>query len=182
MALSTWNIDATHSTLAFSARHLVITKVHGKFTRFSGAVTLDADDLAKSTVSLSVDVGSIDTSEPKRDEHLRSEDFFDAATHPTLTFESKRIEKTGGETYKVIGDLTIRGTKKEVSLEVDYEGKGKDPWGGERVAFSGKTSLNRFDYGLHWKQALETGGLLVGEKIEITIDIQAVKAAAEKAA
>jgi polyisoprenoid-binding protein YceI len=177
MALSTWNIDASHSTLGFSVRHLVIAKVHGKFTKFNGAVKLDEQDLAASEVNVTLEAASIDTSEPKRDEHLRSADFFDVVAHPQLTFASKRIEKTGADAFKVTGDLSIHGVKKEVALDVEYSGKGKDPWGNERVAFTGKTSINRTEFGLKWNQALEAGGVLVGEKIEISFDVQAVKAA-----
>ena len=177
MALSTWNIDASHSSVGFSVRHLVIAKVHGKFTKLSGAVKLDEQNLAASEVSVTLEAASIDTSDAKRDEHLRSADFFDVAAHPELTFASKRIEKTGSDAFKVTGDLSIHGVTKEIAVDVEYSGKGKDPWGNERVAFTGKTSINRTDFGLKWNQALEAGGVLVGEKIEISFDIQAVKAA-----
>ncbi len=175
MTLSTCIIDASHSSLGFAVRHMVIAKVPGKFTKFSGVIKLDEQDMTKSSASVTAEVASIDTSEPKRDEHLRSADFFDVANHPNLTFESKKIEKSG-DTYKVTGDLTIHGTKKEVVLDLEYAGKGKDPWGGERVGFSGKTTINRVDFGLKWNQALEAGGVLVGEKVKIVLEIEAIKA------
>jgi polyisoprenoid-binding protein YceI len=171
-----WKVDTSHSSAGFTVRHLVISKVHGKFTKWEGAVAFDEKDLANSKIDLAIDVASVDTSEEKRDAHLRSADFFDAEQHPKLTFKSKRVEKNGGDSYKVIGDLTIRGTTREVAAEVTYEGRGKDPWGKERIAFTGKASINRNDFGLKWNQALETGGVLVGEKVDIGLELQAIAA------
>ena len=174
--MTTWNIDTSHSTVGFSVRHMVFAKVNGRFKTFSGKLELDDADFTKSKVDVTIDVNSLDTHEEKRDGHLKSADFFDAATNPTMTFTSKKAEKVGSEGYTLTGDLTIRGTTKEVTLDVEYGGRGKDPWGGERLGFQAKTTINRVDFGLKWNQALEAGGVLVGEKVEIAIDLEAVKA------
>lgn len=173
--MANWNIDNSHSHINFSVRHMVFAKTRGTFRQWSAQLAL-ADDLVSSSVKVEVDVASIDTGEEKRDAHLRSADFFDAEKHPKMTFASKRIDKTAGKLL-LVGDLTIRGTTKEVALEVEETGRGKDPWGNERVGFSATTSINRADYGLTWNAALETGGVLVGDKVEISIDIEAVKQA-----
>jgi polyisoprenoid-binding protein YceI len=175
MALGTWNIDASHSGIHFSIRHLVIAKVRGKFTKFSGALELDEADLTKSKVNVEIDVTSIDTAEEKRDGHLKSPDFFDVEKFPKATFKSKSITKNG-ESYDVTGDFTLHGTTKEITLHSTFEGKGKDPWGGERVAFGAKTTINREEFGLKWNQALEAGGVVVGTKAELEIEVEAVKA------
>ena len=180
--MTTWNIDTSHSGINFSVRHMVIAKVRGTFNRFSGTVELDDANPAASKVSVRIDATSIDTREEKRDAHLRSADFFDVENHPELTFTSTKIEKLDGDDYRVTGDLTIHGVTKEVVLDAESLGAGKDPWGNDRIAFSATTSVNRKDFGLTWNQALETGGVLVGEKIEIALDVQAVKAAAVEAA
>ncbi len=174
--MTQWNIDLSHSTVGFSVRHMVFAKVNGHFNAWTGKLDLDVEDFTKSKVEISIDVNSIDTREEKRDGHLKSPDFFDAASHPTMTFKGMKIEKTSGEEYKLSGDLTIRGTTRPVSLDVEYGGRGKDPWGGERIGFHAKGSVNRTDFGLKWNQALEAGGVLVGEKVEISIDLEAVKA------
>jgi polyisoprenoid-binding protein YceI len=179
--MSTWNIDTSHSGVHFSVRHMVIAKVRGAFDRFSGTVELDEANPAASKVSVRIEAASIDTREEKRDTHLRSADFFDVENHPELTFTSTKVEKSD-DGYRVTGDLTIRGITKEVVLEAESLGSGKDPWGNDRIAFSATTAVNRKDFGLTWNQALETGGVLVGEKIEIALDVQAVKVAASKAA
>lgn len=175
MPLATWNIDASHSGIHFSIRHLVIAKVRGKFTKFSGAIELDDADMTKSKVNVEIDVASIDTAEPQRDGHLKSPDFFDVEKFPKAAFASKSIKKNGEE-YDVTGDLTVHGVTKEITLRSTFEGKGKDPWGGERVAFGAKTTLNREDFGLKWNQALEAGGVVVGTKVELEIEVEAVKA------
>ena len=125
---------------------------------------------------MTVDAASIDTSEEKRDGHLKSPDFFDVEKNPKLTFDAKRIQKVGSDEYKLTGDLALHGVTKEVTFDVEYGGRGKDPWGGERMGFHAKTQLNRLDFGLKWNQVLETGGVLVGEKIEVAIDLEATKA------
>jgi polyisoprenoid-binding protein YceI len=177
MAQSNWTIDASHSGIHFIARHLVFTKVRGSFKSFRGTIQLDESDLTKAAVEATIDAASIDTGEPKRDGHLTSPDFFDAAQFPQLSFKSTSIEKSG-DAYKVHGDLTIHGVTKAVTLDTHYEGKVKDPWGGERLAFSTKTSVLREDFGLTWNQVLEAGGVMVGSKIEIEIEIQATRAQA----
>ncbi len=175
MTTSTWNIDASHSSIHFIARHMIITKVRGAFKAFSGTIALDEGDMTKSSVQVEIEAASIDTAEPKRDGHLKSADFFDVEKYPSLTFKSKSIQKSGNA-YEVVGDLSIHGVTKEVTLHSLFEGRGKDPWGGERVAFAAKTSVNREDFGLTWNQVLEAGGVLVSSKIEIELEIQAVLA------
>lgn len=176
MTHSKWNIDPAHSSLQFSVRHMVITKVRGAFKSYDGSLELDESrDQALAKVNVLIDAASIDTSEPKRDEHLKSQDFLDVAAHPTLRFSSQTIERSG-ERYRVTGDLTIRGVTRAVTLDAEFEGQGKDPWGGQRVSFSARTSINREDFGLTWNQVLEAGNVLVGTKIDIEIEVQAVKA------
>jgi polyisoprenoid-binding protein YceI len=182
MSTNNWGIDAAHSGVNFSVRHMVVSKVRGRFTKFSGTVRLDEEDLTKSSVDVHIDATSIDTGTEQRDAHLRSPDFFDVARFPELLFQSSRIEKAGKDAYRVVGNLTIRDVTREVSLEVEYAGKGKDPWGNERVAFAAKTAIERKDFGLGWNQVLEAGGVLVGDRVEIELDVQFVKAAASKAA
>jgi len=177
MATNAWDLDISHSAIHFWVRHLVISKVHGRFAKWSGTVKLDEQDLTRSSVEVRIDAASIDTQVADRDAHLRSADFLDAANHPELAFRSRRIEK-GGDGYRVTGDLTIRGTTREVVLEAEFSGLAKDPWGNQRAGFSAKTALDRRDFGLVWNAALEAGGVLVGEKVEISIELEAVKQAA----
>lgn len=174
--MTTWNIDTTHSAINFTARHMVFAKVRGRFASWKGSVALDEKDLARSSVEVSIDTGSIDTGVADRDNHLRSADFFEVERFPSASFKSTRIEKSGPN-YKIYGELKIRDVSREVVLDAEDLGRGKDPWGNERVGFNAKTSINRLDYGLKWNQLLESGGVLVGEKIELEIEIQAVKAA-----
>ncbi len=175
MSVERFEIDPAHSTVGFTVRHLVITKVHGRFGEFSGTLEHDAENPAASKVAVTIRVPSIDTRDEKRDAHLRSADFFDADNHPEMKFESTKVEASGSD-YRIFGDLTIRGVTKAVVLESEYLGRGKDPWGGERVGFSAKTKVDRKDFGLVWNVALETGGVLVGESVEIELDVQARKA------
>ncbi|NTX04985.1 YceI family protein [Myxococcus sp. CA051A] len=182
MAIKTWQLDTTHTTVGFMVRHMVVAKVHGRFTRFEGKVEVNGDDLAQGSAEVKIDVSSIDTGVEQRDNHLRSPDFFDAAAFPKLIFRSKRVQDAGKGHYRVVGDLTIRDVTREVVLETELLGKVKDPWGNERLAFQASTSIDRKDFGLSWNQALEAGGLLVGERVDITLDVQAVAVAAEKAA
>jgi polyisoprenoid-binding protein YceI len=177
MATQTWNIDPSHSTVGFTVRHLVISKVHGSFNKFSGTIVLDEQNPSASKVTAQIEATSIDTKDDKRDGHLRSADFFDVEKFPTLTFESTRVEKADGNAYRVTGDLTLHGVKKAITLEAELLGTGKDPWGNQRAGFSAQVSLQRKDFGLNWNQALEAGGVLVGEKVDIHLDIEAVKAA-----
>jgi len=176
MTFAQWNIDASHSSLQFSVRHMVITKVRGAFRSHEGTLELDeSDGLELGKVDVRIDAASIDTGEPKRDEHLRGADFLDVASHPTLRFQSRSLARQG-DRYRITGDLTIHGVTRSIVLDAEFQGRGKDPWGGQRVAFSAKTSIDREDFGLTWNQVLEAGGVLVGTKIDIEIDVQAVKA------
>lgn len=176
--MSKWNIDASHSNLQFSVRHMVISKVRGAFERFTGSFDLDeANGYAPSNVNVTIDASSIQTREPKRDEHLRSKDFLDVETYPTLSFVGASAERRG-ERFEIRGELSLHGVTRPVVLEVEFQGQGKDPWGGERAAFSARTSIDREAFGLHWNQVLEAGGVLVGTKIEVELEVQAVKAAA----
>jgi polyisoprenoid-binding protein YceI len=175
MAAHTWNADIAHSSLQFSVRHMMISKVRGRFTDWSASLTLDDADLSKSSTRVSVKVGAIDTSEAKRDGHLKSPDFFDAERLPEATFISRRVEGEG-DRFKVVGDLALHGVTRELVLEVERTGSGKDPWGNERQGFSAKTHFNRGDFGLKWNQALDAGGVLVGEKVELEIELSCVKA------
>jgi polyisoprenoid-binding protein YceI len=172
-----WDIDVGHSAIHFWVRHMIISKVHGRFARWSGAIELDQQDLTRSSVDVRIDTASIDTQVGDRDTHLRSADFLDVAKYPEMTFRSKRIEKVG-DGYRVVGDLSLHGVVREVTLEAEFAGVGKDPWANQRAGFSAKASLDRRDYGLVWNAALETGGVLVGEKVEIAIELEAVKKAA----
>jgi len=178
MAQTTWNIDGAHSQVEFGVRHLMISTVRGRFTTVSGSVSVDDAAWTNASVNAVIDVASINTAEGARDNHLRSADFFDAENHPSITFVSRRVEGSSPAQFKLIGDLTIRGTTREVTLDVSEEGRGKDPWGGERIAFSAKTAIDRSAFGLTWNQALETGGVVVGNEVKITLDIQLVKQAA----
>jgi polyisoprenoid-binding protein YceI len=170
-----WELDPAHSHVTFTVRHMMFAKVRGSFRTWRAELGL-SDDLTASTVRVEVDVASIDTGEEKRDAHLRSPDFFDAEKHPKLTFVSKRVDKTK-DGLKLIGDLAMHGETHEIALDVEEAGRGKDPWGQERIAFSGKTTVDRTKWGLKWNQALETGGVLVSEKVEIAVDVEAVKKA-----
>jgi polyisoprenoid-binding protein YceI len=173
--MSKWNVDPTHSSVHFTVRHMVFAKVHGAFEKFDATLDLDDADLARSKIDVTIDAASINTKEDKRDAHLRSPDFFDVENHKKLTFKSKHIERQSDTEYRVTGDLTIHGVTREVPLDVELTGRGKDPWGGERMGFSAKTTVNRTDFGLKWNQALETGGVLVGEKVEVSIDLEVMK-------
>jgi polyisoprenoid-binding protein YceI len=171
---SAWKIDTTHTHAEFAVRHLMISTVKGRFADVQGVVHIDEADFTKSDVQVSIGVASIDTREPQRDAHLRSADFFDVDNFPQLTFRSTRIDGKG-DAFKIVGDLTIRGTTREVVLDVSTEGRAKDPWGGERAGFTAATRIKRTDYGLLWNQLLESGGVLVGEEVKISIDVELIK-------
>lgn len=175
--MTTWNIDPSHSGVHFTVRHMVVSKVRGSFTRWQGTIQFDEKNPEAGKVSVQIEAPSIDTREEKRDAHLRSPDFFDTEKYPTLGFESTRVEKVDGQSFRIIGDLTIRGITKQVTLDAEYLGGGKDPWGNERIGFEARTTINRKDFGLAWNQVLEAGGVLIGEKIEIALDVQALRAA-----
>ncbi|WP_322821534.1 YceI family protein [Chloroflexus sp.] len=171
----TWVIDASHSTITFSVRHMMISKVRGRFTRFDGTVDFDEQNPTNSKVQVTIDASSIDTRDERRDGHLMSPDFLDVANYPTLTFVSKRVEMIDENHGRLIGDLTIRGVTREVTLDVEYNGQSKSPWGTISAGFSATTKINRKDWGLTWNVALETGGVLVGEEVTIEIEIEIVK-------
>ncbi|TAN43048.1 MAG: polyisoprenoid-binding protein [Nitrospirae bacterium] len=173
---STWQIDMEHSTIGFSVRHMMITNVKGVFERFSGKVVMDESDIAKSSVKTVIETASINTRIQKRDDHLRSSDFFDAAVFPTMTFVSKKIAAAGKDRLKVTGDLTIHGITREVVLDVENLTEPvKDPWGKIRRGASATTKINRRDYGLAWNKAIETGGVLVGDEVTISLEIEMLK-------
>lgn len=179
---SEWTIDASHTLVEFAVKHMMIATVKGRFGEVSGKIVLDEASLENSSVEVEIDAASIDTRNADRDAHLRSADFFDVETHPKLTFRSRRVELEGEGRFRVIGDLTIRGTTREVVLEVEDQGRGKDPWGGERAAFSARTEIDRTDFGLTWNAALETGGVLVSDRVRISLEVEAVRVAAPAAA
>jgi len=178
MTTNNWNLDTVHSGINFTVRHMVVSKVRGRFAKFGGSVTLDEDDLTRSIVEATIDASSIDTGTAQRDDHLKSADFFDVEHFPQIRFRSTRIEKLEGENYRLTGELTIRDVTRPIALEAEYGGRGKDPWGNERVGFTAKGALDRKDFGLKWNQALETGGVLVSDRVDIELEVQAVRAAA----
>jgi polyisoprenoid-binding protein YceI len=177
-----WNIDASHSTAEFSIRHLMISNVRGRFGKLTGTVELDPKNPEASSIDVTIDAASIDTRDEKRDAHLRSADFFDVEKYPNVAFKSKSV-KRAGDGFEVLGDLTMHGITKEVVLEVEaLSNPGKDPWGNTRVGTSATAKINRKDWGLHWNAALETGGVLVGEQVKISLEVELVAAAASAAA
>lgn len=182
MAAHPFAFDFTHSSVGFTVRHMVVARVHGQFDKWSGELLLDEQDLTKSSVRVVIDAASIDTKVQGRDDHLRSPDFLDVQNHPTLTFRSRRFEKVGADRLKITGDLTIRGTTREVVLDTELAGFIASPWGDRRAGFTAKTSIDRRDFGLTWNKAIEAGGVVVGDKVEITIEVEAVQQAAAAAA
>lgn len=172
---ATWTIDKTHSNVDFSVKHLMVTTVRGHFRDFEGSIYIDEDNIANSTVEASIDVSSVDTNMPDRDNHLRSDDFFNAEKFPKITFKSTRVEAGGDRHAKVYGDLTIRDITRQVVLDTEFEGRIDDPWGNERAAFTAKTKISRNDFNVRWNQALETGGLVVGDEVKITLSVEAIR-------
>jgi polyisoprenoid-binding protein YceI len=170
----TFGFDLSHSAVSFTARHLMVSKVRGKFTEFDGTLTI-AEDPLESSVEVEIDAASVDTGEPKRDEHLRSTDFFGAESHKHITFKSTGVRHVEGDRFTVTGDLTVRGVTRPVELDLEVLGVLVDPWGSQRIGFSARTEIDREDFGLTWNQALEGGGVLVGKKITIEIDTEAVR-------
>lgn len=169
----TFGIDKAHSEAAFQVRHL-LTRVRGRFTDFDGTIALDEAAPEQSSVAVTIQATSIDTSQPDRDTHLRSADFFDVAKFPTLTFASTSVTKTGVDSYDVTGDLAIHGVTKTVVLPTTFLGLAKDPWGKERAGFEAELTINRKDFGLTWNAALETGGFLVGDEVKVSLAVQAI--------
>jgi polyisoprenoid-binding protein YceI len=168
-------LDVAHSRLGFVARHAMVTKVRGAFNDFEGTAHLDGDDPANSYATVSIDVASVDTRQPQRDDHLRTNDFFDAATYPKITFVSTAVEKLDEETFRMAGDLTIKNVTKSVSVDFEYSGSATDPYGNQRVGFEGSTVINRKDFGVNFNAVLETGGVMVSEKITLEFEISAIK-------
>jgi polyisoprenoid-binding protein YceI len=173
LTAGTWTVDPSHSTIGFVARHLMVSKVRGHFATFSGTVTV-ASDPFDSKVEATVDIASVTTGDETRDGHLKSADFFDLETYPNMTLVSTGIEKDGGA-YVLHSDLTINGITKPVDFELEFNGVGADPWGGTRAGFSAEADVNRKDWGLEWNVALEAGGVLVGDKVKIQLEIEAIK-------
>ncbi|MFD3589609.1 YceI family protein [Streptomyces sp. NPDC058683] len=170
-----YTIDPAHTTLGFVARHAMVTNVKGSFQEFEGSLHLDGADPAKSTASLDIKMESITTGSPDRDGHLKSADFFKTDEFPTMTFRSTKAEAVGGDDYRITGDLTILGVTKPVTIDLEFNGVAKDPFGNERVGFEGKAEIKRSDWGVTWNASLETGGVLVSDKIKLNFDISAIK-------
>ena len=171
---SVWQIDTAHSLVEFSIRHMMVSNVKGRFTGLSGTIVDAEGDPKRSSVKAAIDVTTLITGDPKRDEHLRSPDFFDAAKYPLITFESQRIAGSR-ESFTIIGDLTIHGQTREVTLDVTFNGTGTTPYGKTVAGFTAETKINRKDFGLNWNVALETGGFLVGDQIKVEIELEAVR-------
>ena len=170
----TYSVDASHSEVGFAVRHLMVAKVRGRFSDFAGSIEI-AENPLESTVSVTIQTVSVDTRDEQRDGHLRSGDFFDAEAWPTMSYQSRSVRRAGKGRYVVDGDLTIKDVTRPVALELSYEGGATDPWGGVRAGFSAKAEVDREAFGLGWNQALETGGVLVGKKVSIEIEAEAVK-------
>ena len=174
LAAETYQLDKAHSTVGFQVRH-IFTMVGGSFQDFSGTVRIDRARPEASSVEFTIQAASIFTNEPKRDEHLKSPDFFDTAKHPTISFKSTAVKPAGGDSYEVTGDLTMRGVTRQVTLPVTFLGEAKDPWGNEKVGFELATVLNRKDFGINWNKALDQGGVLVGDEVKVQISVQGNK-------
>jgi polyisoprenoid-binding protein YceI len=171
----TYTFDAAHTRIGFVARHAMVTKVRGAFNEFEGSATIDGDDPTKSSASVTIQVASIDTRNGQRDGHLRTNDFLDAETYPQIRFVSTSISHTGGEEFEVTGDLTIKDVTKSITFPIEYQGSAKDPFGNTRVGFEGSVAINRSDWGVKWNAALETGGVLVSEKVTLEFEVSAIK-------
>jgi polyisoprenoid-binding protein YceI len=171
----TWDIDPAHTRLGFAARHAMVATVRGGFDVFSGTIVIDQANPAASSAEVEIDAASISTGNEQRDQHLASADFLDAENFPKIIFQSTSAEEVDADTYKLNGTLTIRGEARPVVLELDFQGTGGDPFGNTRAGFEGKTTINRKDWGLSWNVAIEGGGILVGEKVKIELDVSAIK-------
>jgi polyisoprenoid-binding protein YceI len=170
-----WNIDPAHSEIQFVVRHMMLSKVRGQFEKFNGTVNLDENNPANTTVDIQIEVNSVNTRDAKRDGHLRSPDFFNAEAHPYMTFKSSRVELLDPQNARLVGDLTIRDVTRQVVLNVEHLGMVKNPWGLTTAGFAASTKISRKDWGLTWNMALESGGFLVGDEIEINIELELVK-------
>jgi polyisoprenoid-binding protein YceI len=174
MALVKWDIDSAHSSIDFTVRHMLVSKVRGRFTKWTGKLEIDEQNLSHSRVDVDIDASSVDTHEAQRDAHLRSNDFFGVDQHPRITFKSKRVEEKGSDRLLVTGDLTIRGTSREVVLDVERGGVvARDPWGKRRAGFTATTTIDRKEFGVSFNQVLDQGGVALGEKVSISIEIEA---------
>lgn len=169
-----WSIDPAHSTASFTVKHMMVSTVRGEFGKMTGTASWSKPDYSDAHVDVTIDASTIDTREPKRDAHLRSADFLNAEKHPNLVFKSTKIEAKGGDKFLLTGTLTIRDVTKPVTIEVEHLGKVKDPWGQQKVLFSGKLTIQREEFGATWNQALEAGGVLVGKNVDIDIELQAI--------
>ncbi|MFS8582764.1 MAG: YceI family protein [Limnochordales bacterium] len=174
---TTWTIDPSHTIVEFGIRHLMITTVKGRFGGVEGTIKGNPDDWTDAEVEVKIDAASVDTRNEDRDNHLRSADFFEVEKYPHLTYKSTKVTKTGENSYTIEGELTIRDVTKPVTLEAEYLGKAVDPWGNEKIGFSAKAKVNRKDFGLTWNAPLEAGGFLVGDEVNIELEVQAAKAA-----
>ena len=172
---ATWQLDASHSSIGFSVKHLMIATVKGSFGSFHASLGGQENDLAKATVSATIDTASIDTSNEQRDGHLRSADFFDVEKYPAITFVGKKIVGDAFGDFKLVGELTIREVTREITLDATFEGRAKDPWGNSRLGYTAKGKINRTDFGLNWNQALEAGGVLVSEEVKISVEASFVR-------
>lgn len=175
--MSIWKIDGAHTNLGFTVKHMMVSRVRGSFTDVEGTIEGDPVNLADSKVHFKVNMESINTNNEDRDNHLRSADFFEVEKYPTMDFVSTKITETSEDEFDLTGDLTIKGITKEVTFKVEFEGKAVDPWGQDVAGFTAEGSINRKEFGLTWNQALETGGFVVGDKIKITIELEANPAA-----
>ena len=173
----TWNLDTSHSSVEFAVKHMVIATTKGRFANYEVDATVDEQNLANSSATVRIEAASVDSRDEKRDAHLRSADFFDAENHPYITFKTKRLEPKGGDEYELIGDLTIRGVTKEITLDGEVTGPVKDPWGGIRYGISAQGKVSRKQWGLTWNGVLEAGGLVVGDDVKLSIETELVKAA-----
>jgi polyisoprenoid-binding protein YceI len=175
LVAGTWTIDSSHSHVGFTVRHLMVSKVRGEFSRFEGTIEI-TEDVLDSTVEASIDVASVNTRDDGRDNHLRASDFFAVDEHPTWTFRSTELRATGAgdDNYTLVGDLTLRGVTRSVDFDLEVHGVQKDPWGGTRIGFSAATLVNRKDFGIDWNAPVDGGGVVVGDKVTITLEIEAV--------
>ncbi|MFD9796730.1 YceI family protein [Streptomyces sp. NPDC059070] len=173
----TYTIDPAHSSIGFTVRHAMVTNVRGSFTDHEGTLTLDGSDPAASAAVIDVKIESVDTGIGDRDAHLRGEDFFDAAKFPLMSFRSTGAEQLGGDKYRIVGDLTIKDVTKPLAIDLEFNGSATDPYGNQRVGFEGSADILRSDWGLTWNAALETGGVVVSDKVKLTFDISAIKSA-----
>ena len=170
-----WQLDKAHSSIEFSVRHMMISTARGRFEEFDGTFDVNESDPAQSNISVEIQVASLNTKEAQRDGHLKSPDFFEVDKYPTMTFTSTQVEKVTDQKVRLIGDLTIKGVTKEVGLDVNYAGQAKSPWGAVSAGFTGSTKISRKAWGLTWNQTLETGGVLVGDEVTISIELELVK-------